>query len=187
MRQLPTLSETTANEDSFSDDDDQPAHMHRSKNLKSGMDRRTGAITVLNKITWPHEVVYTSDGKPASYPDISVLQFVYGYLIVMESKEADIKVKMAAHLKDLMSDAQVYGWDRTKVFNGIWLNQFEQGRCTWYDEDDKMQFCRTLIWHLACPSPSHPTTTRASPRTRQQQTSQLQRPCQAWNHGLLSL
>ena len=72
--------------------------------MKSGMDR-TGATTVINKVTWPHEVVYTSDGKPASYQDISVHRFVYEYLIVMDSEEANIKVKMAAHLKDLMSRA----------------------------------------------------------------------------------
>ena len=77
MRQLPTLSGTTANEDSSSDDEDQPAPRCRPKNQKSGM-HRTGATNVLNKITWPHEVVYTFDGKPASYQDISVLQFVNG-------------------------------------------------------------------------------------------------------------
>ena len=32
--------------------------------------------------------------------------FVYRYMIVMDSEEANIKVKMAAHFKDLMSNAQ---------------------------------------------------------------------------------
>ena len=69
---------------------------------------RTGATTVLN-ITWPHEVVYTSVGKPASYQLMSVPQFVYGYLLVMDSVEADIRIQMASHIKGLMSDAQLYG------------------------------------------------------------------------------
>ena len=97
MRQLPAFSGATANEELSSDDEYQSAPRRRHKNLKSGMDR-TGATTVINKVTWPHEVVYTSDGKSASYQDISVPQFVYGYMIVMDSEEADIKVKMAAHL-----------------------------------------------------------------------------------------
>ena len=60
-------------------------------------------------------------------------QFVYGHLLVMDSKEADIRVQMASHLKALMSDAQLYGWERTRAFHGVWLKQLEQGRCTWFD------------------------------------------------------
>ena len=88
---------------------------------KEGMDR-TGATTVLNTITWLHEVLYTLDGKPTSYQDMSVPQFVYGYLLVMDSEEADIRVQMASHLKGLISDAQLYGWDRTRPFHWVWLN-----------------------------------------------------------------
>ena len=91
---------------------------------------RTGASTVLNNITWPHEVVYSLAGKPASYQDMSVPQFVYEYLLVMDREEADIRVKMAPHLKGLMSDAQLYGWDRTRAFHVVLLNQPEKGRCT---------------------------------------------------------
>ena len=33
---------------------------------------RTGASTVIHKVTWPHKVVYASEGKPASYQDLSI-------------------------------------------------------------------------------------------------------------------
>ena len=189
MRQCPTLSGNTADEGSSSDDEDQPATRH--KNLKSGMDR-TGATNVLNKITCPHEVLYTSDGKPVSYQDITAPQFVYGYLIVMDSEVSDHKVKMAAYLKDLISDAQLYCWDRIQAFHGFWLNQLQQGRCTCFDEDIKMQFHRSLIWHPACLSASHSTTTRTSCRTRRQNHSQVSynapvkhgaKACRDYNHG----
>ena len=120
----------------------------QEKDGQSVMDR-TGAATVLKKITWPHEVVYTSAGKPASYQDMSVPQFMYGYLLVMDSEEADIRVQMDSHLKALMSDAQLYGWKCTRAFHGVWLNQLEQGRCTLFDEEAKLQFHRMLVWHLA--------------------------------------
>ena len=113
VKYLPTLLGTTANEDSSSVVEDQPSPRQRCKNLKSGMDR-TGATIVLNKITWPREVLYTSESKPASYQYISVPQFVYGYLIVMDSEMAAIKVKMAAYLKDLMSDAHGILWGLAK-------------------------------------------------------------------------
>ena len=82
-------------------------------------------------MTWPHKVVYTSAGKPASCQDLSIPQFVHGYMIAMEGKEMSIKERMAAYLKDLMLDTEFYDWEHTKAFHSVWLNQSEQGRCTW--------------------------------------------------------
>ena len=48
-----------------SNNEEQPSP-RRENHLKSGIDR-TRASTVLNKVSWPHEVVYTSEGKPATY------------------------------------------------------------------------------------------------------------------------
>ena len=96
---------------------------------KSGL-HKTGATIVLNKVTWPHEVVHTLAGKPAAYQGISIPLFVKGYLIVMDTEEGLVRQKMVAHLKNLMSDAQLYGWDRPRTFHVVWLNQLEQGHCT---------------------------------------------------------
>ena len=74
---------------------------------------------------------------------------------------------MAAHLKDLMSDAQLYGWDRAKTFHGIWLNQLKQGHCTWMEKVEKLEFHRALVWYTASSSPSPSPTTRALARTSQ--------------------
>ena len=71
----------------------------------------------------------------------------------MDSEEVDIRVQMPSHLKALMSDAQLYGWARTRAFHRVWLNQLEQGRCTWFNEEAKMQFRQTLVWHRARSSP----------------------------------
>ena len=65
---------------------------------------------MVRKVTWPHEVVYISEGKPASYQDISVFLFVQGYLITMDSQDTTNKDRMAEHLKDLVSDATMYVW-----------------------------------------------------------------------------
>ena len=84
MRQVTAYTGTTTEWDTTSDDEEeQPAPRWR-RPLKSGL-HRTGATTVLNKVTWPYEVVYTSAGKPATYQDISIPLFVHGYLIVMAS------------------------------------------------------------------------------------------------------
>ena len=54
----------------------------------------------------------------------------------MDPEEGLVRQKMVAHLKDLMSDAQLYGWDRARTFHGVWLNQVEQRHCTWMDEKE---------------------------------------------------
>ena len=53
-------------------------------------------------MTWPNEVVYISEGKPASFQDLSISLFIQGYLIIMESEEGLIKQLMATH-QDLMA------------------------------------------------------------------------------------
>ena len=90
-----------------------------------------------------------------------------------------------------MSDDQQYGWDRARTFHGVWLNQLEQGHCTWMDKVEKLKFYRALVWHPASSSPSAPPTTRALWRASQCATSPpveynaLTRPgtkdCQAYN------
>ena len=75
------------------------------------MDRSGGTTEI--KVTWPHKVVFTSAGKPASYQDISIPQFVHEYMIIMEDEEVAINERMASHLKEQMSDAELYGCEWT--------------------------------------------------------------------------
>ena len=78
-------------------------------------------------MTWPHEVVYTFERKPASFQDVFIPVFVQGHLISMESEEGLVKQLMATHLQDLMSGAQWYGWEKVRTFHVVWLSQIEQG------------------------------------------------------------
>ena len=65
---------------------------------------------VVNKVTWPHNVVYSTDGKPAVYLDLPIPLFVKAYLIIMKGEEGATKDKMATHLEELMVDLELYGW-----------------------------------------------------------------------------
>ena len=92
--------------------------------LTSGL-HRTGATTFLNKVTWPHEVVYTLAAKPIAYQEMLIPLFVQGHCIVMDTEDGLIRQNMVVHLMDLLSDAQLYGWDHARTFHGVWLNQLE--------------------------------------------------------------
>ena len=70
ITELPTYISATSKVNPMSNEEGQPAPRWR-KFMKSGM-HRTGATAMWNKVTWPHEVVYTLVGKPATYEDISI-------------------------------------------------------------------------------------------------------------------
>ena len=57
-------------------------------------------------VTWPHEVIFTYQGKPAVYEELSSMAFVKGYLTVMDTQKQDIKKHMNSHLQDLMEDGE---------------------------------------------------------------------------------
>ena len=52
--------------DGNTSDDEKQQPPRRENHLKSDIDM-TGASMILHKIMWPHEVFYTSEGKPAAF------------------------------------------------------------------------------------------------------------------------
>ena len=46
-----------------------------------------------------------------------------------------VKEQMTQHLEEFMEDTDLYGWERFHAFHSAWLNQIEQGRCTWADTE----------------------------------------------------
>ena len=64
---------------------------------------------VLKRVTWPHELVYATDGQPATYEELSLLLFITGYLALMEPEKPALQLVMAKYLKDLMANMGVYG------------------------------------------------------------------------------
>ena len=94
--------------------------------------------------------------KPATYQDMFLTLLVQGYIIIMNSEEGAIKERISTLLEDLMSDAELYGWECTRVFHGVWLNQLEQGRTT-LPEGENLDFnglwCDIQPLHLPLPPP----------------------------------
>ena len=74
---------------------------------------RTGATLIKKRIPWPQEGMYSADGKPATYWDLTLAALVQGYIMVHEM-EPDTRTKafMSCHLEDLMEDSDLYGWPR---------------------------------------------------------------------------
>ena len=91
-----------------------------------------------------------------TYELISLPQFVTGYLSVLDTVKSGEMQVMVKHLKELMSDASMYGWKPVRSYHWVWLQQLENGRAEWQDTDLKLEFRRALVWNLARPTTSRP-------------------------------
>ena len=167
LRELPAYHEATTDEDDTSNEEEQPVQRRKKKGLKSGI-HQTGATTVVKKVTWPRKVVYISNGKPAVYQDISVPLFVQGYLITTDSQDSSIKHREAEHLKDLMLDVEMHVWVGQNPGFSLCINEPDQTRITWLDDEEKLTFCWALVWHPATSYNLDQVATRTSPTTWQQ-------------------
>ena len=154
------LTDKMASDEGLNHDEDQYI-THTCRPLKSGL-IGTGVTMVLKNISWPHEVVYSSDGKHATYLELSVLAFVQRCLVVMSAQDTKTRDNMAHHLVDMMSDCDLYGWETVREFHGVLINQMEQGHLSWAESEQILKFHRALVWHS--PSPAHaPSSAQSAP------------------------
>ena len=125
----------------------------------------TADCTVFKKVTWPHEVMFTPKGRPAVYKELSVMTFVRGYLILMDSQPQNIKALMDSHLTDLMENGEAYGWPVVRDVHSTWWQHIEMGRATWDDHATKLKLRRTLVWHPVA-SPMQGQSPNPYPKTQ---------------------
>ena len=127
--------------------DEEPApRRKKAKVLKSGK-TRTADSTVVKRITWTHELVYTLRGEPVTYELISLPQFVTGYLSVLDTVKSGERHIMLKHPKELMADASTYRWEAMRAYHGVWLQQLENGRAEWHDIELKFEYRPALVWN----------------------------------------
>ena len=138
MRVAPSLDLPTTDDDAGSEKKlTTPAP--RRNGLKSGK-THTADTTLLRKITWPHEVVYTSSGHPTVFEEMSMSLFVSGYLTVIAGEKDQIKPYMIQHLQELIDDAESLVWEPVRAYYAVWLQQLEEGRTSWSDDEKKMEY-----------------------------------------------
>ena len=55
---------------------------------------------VIKRVVWLHEVVYTTQGQPPVYSDMSLALFVNGYLTVLAEEAEEKKPILLQHLQE---------------------------------------------------------------------------------------
>ena len=63
-------------------------------------------MTAINKV--PHELIFTPEGQPTTYENLSAMAFVNGYLIIMSLQKDALRIKMATHFQEMMEDGETF-------------------------------------------------------------------------------
>ena len=135
-------------DDSDYDDEEEHKGMCRKKRAKSGR-VKTASDFIKIEVEWPHYHVYRGGGgrKPAAYDELTVEEFVHGYLAtVLEGKlSSSVQQLMLQHLRYLMWDAAEFSFDAARSCHSIVLQHLEQRRLTWADQDKLQELHHTDI------------------------------------------
>ena len=102
-------------------------------------------LLVVHRVVSPHELMYTADGQLAMYNSLFVPLFFSGYMQVMVNGGSEARYQTSTHFVELMSDAELYGWEAVHAFRVVWLQQLEHGRVNWADEETKQKFQRVFM------------------------------------------
>ena len=157
------LSNCLANTDDELDgeEEEQPQATRRSQIAFGKL--RTADTTGVKQVLWPHELVFTPEGRHAVYESMSSMAFANGYLSIMSLQMDTHRDKMAIHLQEMMEDWETFGWPVVRAYHTPWLQHLEQGRATWGDEVTRLKLPRVLVWHrIASPTKPQPSAAQST-------------------------
>ena len=104
--------------------------------LLSGSVRTADCRAPKNFVLWPQEEgVYIEGGVPPKYEDLTVEQFVQGFITTALLAPPDELRPRLEHLEGLMADTQLRDWPKVRAFHRVWMQLIEQGRAQWRGSD----------------------------------------------------
>ena len=109
----------------------------KGKRMKSGAKRKP-TDRVKKYVPWPHEFIRDpTPNKPDAlkYEEMTLAQLVSGELEIILGMKlgSNTAVHRLSHLQDIVTDAQLYPWDRVRKYHSIILQYLEQGILEWGD------------------------------------------------------
>ena len=70
---------------------------------------------------WPHELIFTPEGQTAAYESLSIRAFVNRFLTIMALQSDALRIKMSAHLLEVVEDGETFRWPVVRVYHVVWL------------------------------------------------------------------
>ncbi len=101
--------------------------------MKSGEDR-SAIEHVTRNVTWPHERVRsTRKGEKIDSHNITLSQYVFGFVELVKEAPVAHSPHMLAHLQNTMKDVDKYGWDTVRELQSHLYHLLETGVVCWTD------------------------------------------------------
>lgn len=129
------------------------AATNNSKGKTSGATKTADDLHVRRDILWPHFYIHRGpERRPARYEELSLPEFVYGFLCMLDDspEPAPVKSLMLAKLRDVMRDALDFDWLPIRNYVRIILQEIEREKISWSDQT-AMQELRVLYLHrISC-------------------------------------
>ena len=171
----------SSDEEDPEEESDTPKRYRSSRGKKSGK-LYTADYRVTKTLPWPHQFVPRINGaKAPKHHELSIGQFVYGYMAIALQQTADEKAEMEDHLLLLLKDECQYGWEPVREYHQAWLEAIEQGAASWGDTAAREELRRTFIWAPAAPA-RQPAASIDKPAASSKSTGKAQ-PCVDYNRG----
>ncbi len=150
--QLPEEEDDT--EDEMEDEDTSTSHKRRSKCIVSGRVRTADSAKPKCHQLWPHEQgVYDSQGDPQTYDELTIPQFVQGYLAtVLKAPKSEHRARYAV-LQELMEDANNFHWPQVRNYFALFLQKIEQGNLSWNAPKEELQSLKLKNLYMTWMSP----------------------------------
>jgi hypothetical protein len=144
-------------------------------------------------MAWPHEEgVYLAGGLPPKFEDLTVEQFVQGFLGTALSAPREELIPRIKFLEALMADVQLRDWGKAKGFYRVWMQLVEQGKADWADSKEQQDILKMRHLYLAV----SPKGKKGSPSSKVSFSKGNKGPgsskptgkgkkvcCMAWNSG----
>jgi hypothetical protein len=123
-----------AEADEYSDDEEVSPSTSKGKRPRdvSGLLRTAATVKPKFMVQWPHEkALYKQGATPPAYQDLSLDQFVRGFIMTSLKAPQDELLHRLRYLSDLMADCRVRSWEKVRDFHAVWMQELEQGEATW--------------------------------------------------------
>ena len=166
------------------DEQDDSAHGATAAPLTTKKGKRSGQVRtvediVIREVDWPHLNVYRGAARrPVKYGDMTVTEFVYGYLqMIHNPRNRFDKDVMMGILRNIMEDALTYPWDNVRNFYRVLSSMVEMDRVQWTDTEQ----ISTLRYHYAHRPSNMYRAQQATPSGRQ--NGESIKTCAAYQRG----
>jgi hypothetical protein len=107
----------------------------------------TAASNVKYTLTWPHQRAFGLKGEMLKQEELSIDQFILGYLKVVSEAPLAAQPTMYLHLQEYMEDVAPYGFPTVRAFHSVWTNHVETGQIAWDDTTARERLRRQFVWN----------------------------------------